>query len=59
MFCYKKGYLNNIYNSNESCDKLLAANINPFSTLVPLTDNPGSWFLLAKCLKNARGRVTF
>ena len=24
---------------------------NPFSTNVPLTDNPGSWFLLAKCLE--------
>ena len=26
--------------------------INPFSTNVPLMDKPGSWFLLAKCLKN-------
>ena len=25
---------------------------NPFSTNVPLTDKPGSWVLLAKCLKN-------
>ena len=32
---------------------------NPFSTNVPLTDKPGSWFLLAKCLKNTCGRVTF
>ena len=30
-----------------------------FSTNVPLTDKPGSWFLLAKCLKNNCGRVTF
>ena len=33
--------------------------INPFSTNVPLTDKPGSWFLPAKCLKNTYGRVTF
>ena len=26
--------------------------ISSFSTNVPLTDKPGSWFLLAKCLKN-------
>ena len=32
--------------------------INPFSTNVPLPDKPGSWFLLAKCLKNTSGRVT-
>ena len=32
---------------------------NPFLTNVPLTDKPGSWFLLAKCLKNTCGRVTF
>ena len=25
--------------------------VNPFSTSVPLTDKPGSWFLLAKCFK--------
>ena len=33
--------------------------LNPFSTNVPLTDKPGSWFLLARCLKNTCGRVTF
>ena len=32
--------------------------INPFWTNVPLTDKPGSWFLLAKCLKSTCGRVT-
>ena len=31
----------------------------PFSASVPLVDKRGSWFLLAKCLKNACGRVTF
>ena len=25
--------------------------IKPFSTNVPFTDKPGSWFLLTKCLK--------
>ena len=29
--------------------------LNPFSTNVPLMDKPGSWFLLAKCLKNTCG----
>ena len=32
---------------------------NPFSNNVPLTDKPGSKFLLAKCLKNTCGRVSF
>ena len=32
---------------------------NPFSTNVSLIDKSGSWFLLAKCLKNTCGRVTF
>ena len=31
----------------------------PFSTSVPLMDKPGSWLLLAKCLKNTCERVTF
>ena len=31
--------------------------LNPFSTNAPLTDKPGSWFSLAKCLKNTCGRV--
>ena len=33
--------------------------IDPFSTNVPLMDEPGSWFLLANCLKYTCGRVTF
>ena len=33
--------------------------VNPSLTNVPFTDKPGSWFLLAKCLKNTCGRVTF
>ena len=32
---------------------------NPFSTNVSLMNKPGSWFLLAKCLKNTCVRVTF
>ena len=32
--------------------------INLFSINVPLTDKPGSWFLLAKCLKNTCGKIT-
>ena len=33
--------------------------INPSSTNVPPMQKPGSWFLLAKYLKNTCGRVTF
>ena len=33
--------------------------INLFSTNVPHMDKPDSLFLLAKCLKNTCGRVTF
>ena len=29
--------------------------MNSFSTNAQLTDKPGSWFLLAKCLKNTCG----
>ena len=38
-----------------SCDCLL----NPFSTNVPLMQKLVSCFLLAKCLRNTCGRVTF
>ena len=34
-------------------------NFNPFSTNVPHADKPGSWVLLAKCLRNTCGKVTF
>ena len=33
--------------------------VNPFSSNVPFMDKPGSWFLLAKCLKSTCGKVTF
>ena len=32
---------------------------NPFSINVPLMQKPGSWVLLAKCLKDTCGRLTF
>ena len=31
----------------------------PLSNNVPLTDKPGSWFLLVKCLENICGKVAF
>ena len=33
--------------------------LKPFSTNVSLMDKPGSWFLLAKYLKNTSARETF
>ena len=33
--------------------------LNSFSTSAPLMRKPDSWFLLARCLKNTCGRVTF
>ena len=33
--------------------------VNPFSTNVVFMDKPSSWFLLAKCLRNTCGRMTF
>ena len=39
--------------------KVYINSLNLFSTNVPFVDKPGSWFLLAKCLKNTCGRVTF
>ena len=41
------------------CNKDVSIVLNSFSTIVSLTDKPGSWFLLAKCLKNTCERVTF
>ena len=38
---------------------LVVWKIYPFSTNVPLTDIPSSWFLLAICLKNTCERVIF
>ena len=47
------------YDSAVSIVPVIKDFINPFSTNVPLIDKPGSWFLLAKCLKYTCGRVTF
>ena len=33
--------------------------INPFSTNAPFVNKPGSWFLLAKYVKNTCGIKTF
>ena len=33
--------------------------IIPFPANVLIMEKPGSWFLLAKCVKNNCGRVTF
>ena len=38
---------------------IVATSINPFLANVPIMEKPGSWFLLAKYVKNTRGRVTF
>ena len=35
------------------------ASVNPFPANVPIMEKPGSWFLLAKFVKNACGRETF
>ena len=40
-------------------DHFVGLALNPFLTKVPLMQKPGNWFLLAKCLKNTCGRVTF
>ena len=32
--------------------------VSPFLTNVPIMDNPASWFLVAKYLKNTCGRVS-
>ena len=39
--------------------KVLLWIFTPFSTNVPFMYIPGSWFLLATCLKNTCGRVTW
>ena len=53
IYNYVKGFKICEFNKN----KIIL--FNPFLTNVPLMDKPGSWFLLAKCLKNTCGRVTF
>ena len=48
-----------LLNSQIDCTKNRDLFFDSFSTSVPLMDKPGSCFLLAKCLKNTCGRVTF
>ena len=40
-------------------NSIMLRSFNTFSTYVPITDKPGSWFLLAKCLENTCERVSF
>ena len=44
-------FLNNITCLLKRFKENLIMHINPFLTNVPLTDKPGSWFLLGKCWK--------
>ena len=39
--------------------KMYRGYLNPFPANVPIMEKTGSWFLLAKCVKNICGRVTF
>ena len=44
--------LNRINDKKELASFCKKSVFNPSLTNVPFTDKPGSWFLLAKCLKN-------
>ena len=47
------------HNFNSHTKFILIEQVNLFSINVPFRDQPGSWFLLATCLKNTCGKVTF
>ena len=47
------------HNTIEYLGCYLESNLNLFVANVPLMEKPGGWFLLAKCVKNTCGRVTF
>ena len=51
--------LNRINDKKELASFCKKSVFNPSLTNVPFTDKPGSWFLLAKCLKNSCRRVIF
>ena len=57
--------LNNLHKFWKNFAKFIAKDLfrsfflNPFLGNVPLTDKLGNWFLVAKCLKNTCGEVTF
>ena len=63
LFPFPLKYDSCIENLYQNPKRTLVSNheeiINPFSTDVQLMKKPGSWFVLAKCLKNTCGRVTF
>ena len=39
-------------------ERYFETDMNPFPANIPFIDQSGSWFLLAKCVKNTCGRVT-
>ena len=47
------------HNFNSHTKFIIIEQVNLFSINVPFMDKPGSWFLLATCLKNTCGKVTF
>ena len=47
------------FNYQTSKMKCFPKKINPFQANVPSMEKPGGWSLLAKCVKNTYGRVTF
>ena len=52
--------LTRLYSQSPACSCIyFNMQINSFSINFPLTDKPGSWFLLAKSLKNTCESVTF
>ena len=55
--CHKKPQVKYKYRIKNS--QPIKAFINTFSINIRLMQKPGSWFLLAKYLKNTCGRVTF
>ena len=55
-FCYTDSIVL-LSHEKELCVSVVV--LNPFSTNAPLLYKPGSWFLLANCLKNTCRRVTF
>ena len=48
-----------VCNISEGIDTSGMKCFNPISTNIPISDKPGNWFLLGKCLKNTCGRVRF
>ena len=63
--CIKISYFETIMVDHCPTEKLLehflefVDKVNPLLTNAPIMGKPSSWFLLAKCLKDTCGRVTF